>query len=231
MARRLQIPKLLRFDWKYALGEIALLFIGITLAIAFNNWNESRKQRGMEKETLLEIKSGIEKDMRDMDINMEGYEYRIKAFQTFIDLLEAENLPQSDTLPAIINSIYGFSHFITNTAPYETLKSRGLEIITNDSLRLTIAEYYDVTQEWILINESRALDQYEKYIEQILVEQITFRKGTRSRFTNLAALKESNQVLQALYLVKSGQTALLQLYTHAKQQAEHIIQQIDIEAR
>ncbi|OEK06243.1 hypothetical protein [Roseivirga misakiensis] len=32
-----------KFNWKYALGEIVLIFIGISLAIGFQNWNESRK--------------------------------------------------------------------------------------------------------------------------------------------------------------------------------------------
>ncbi|NVJ45952.1 MAG: hypothetical protein HWE07_02460, partial [Cytophagia bacterium] len=33
-----------KLNWKYAMGEVALIFIGISLAIAFQNWNEDRKQ-------------------------------------------------------------------------------------------------------------------------------------------------------------------------------------------
>ena len=28
-----------KLNWKYALGELALIFLGISLAIAFQNWN------------------------------------------------------------------------------------------------------------------------------------------------------------------------------------------------
>ena len=34
-----------KINWQYAIGEVILIFVGITLAIAFNNWNEERKAR------------------------------------------------------------------------------------------------------------------------------------------------------------------------------------------
>ena len=32
-----------KVNWQYAIGEVVLILIGITLAIAFNNWNEWNK--------------------------------------------------------------------------------------------------------------------------------------------------------------------------------------------
>ena len=46
----------------------------------------------------------------------------------------------------------GLTTFLTNSAPYETLKSRGLDIIGNDTLRLRIAHYYDVEYERVITN-------------------------------------------------------------------------------
>ena len=34
--------RIFNFDWKYIIGEILLLFVGINLAIWFNNWNSSK---------------------------------------------------------------------------------------------------------------------------------------------------------------------------------------------
>ncbi|WP_262910644.1 hypothetical protein [Psychroserpens luteolus] len=31
-------------NWKYAFGELLLIFLGITIAIWFNNWNETKNQ-------------------------------------------------------------------------------------------------------------------------------------------------------------------------------------------
>ncbi len=40
----------------YAIGEIALVMIGILLALQVNNWNEERKERHVELDILRQIK-------------------------------------------------------------------------------------------------------------------------------------------------------------------------------
>ena len=35
---------------RYAIGEIFLIFVGITLALWFNNWNDQRRLRELEDE-------------------------------------------------------------------------------------------------------------------------------------------------------------------------------------
>ena len=39
----------------YAIGEIALVVIGILIALQINNWNEWRKEREMENGILIEL--------------------------------------------------------------------------------------------------------------------------------------------------------------------------------
>ena len=46
----------------YALGEIALVMIGILLALQVNNWNEERKILGQEKTYLIGIKNDLSQD-------------------------------------------------------------------------------------------------------------------------------------------------------------------------
>jgi len=41
----------MRRSWRGALGEIALIFLGITLALFFENWNEERKERAQEHDS------------------------------------------------------------------------------------------------------------------------------------------------------------------------------------
>ena len=41
--------------FKYAIGEIALVMIGILLALQVSNWNELRKERQLEKRYLSEL--------------------------------------------------------------------------------------------------------------------------------------------------------------------------------
>ena len=46
----------------YALGEIALVVIGILIALQINNWNEEKKDRLKEKEVLQDILTNLERN-------------------------------------------------------------------------------------------------------------------------------------------------------------------------
>ena len=45
--------------FKYAIGEIVLVVIGILIALQINNWNENRKLQQREVQILNEIKSDL----------------------------------------------------------------------------------------------------------------------------------------------------------------------------
>ena len=47
----------------YAVGEIALVVIGILIALQINNWIEWRKDRAKEKVILLELEVCLEKNI------------------------------------------------------------------------------------------------------------------------------------------------------------------------
>ncbi|TMM56859.1 hypothetical protein FEE95_10185 [Maribacter algarum] len=53
--------------FKYAIGEIILVVIGILIALSINNWNENRKERGQEQELLLQLQSEFRSNLEQLD--------------------------------------------------------------------------------------------------------------------------------------------------------------------
>ena len=49
--------------FKYAIGEIVLVVIGILIALSINNWNENRKDNSTGKQYLRSIKEDLKKDL------------------------------------------------------------------------------------------------------------------------------------------------------------------------
>ena len=52
--------------FKYALGEIILVVIGILIALGINNWNESRKENLKEITNLKSLKSELEVSLEEL---------------------------------------------------------------------------------------------------------------------------------------------------------------------
>ena len=52
--------------FKYAIGEIILVVIGILIALSINNWNEIRKEGSEELKILSEIQSNLKQSMKEI---------------------------------------------------------------------------------------------------------------------------------------------------------------------
>ncbi|MGC4023451.1 MAG: DUF6090 family protein [Cyclobacteriaceae bacterium] len=137
-----------KIDWSSFLLEIVSVFIGITIAFALDNWKESRKNRETEIKTLIELKMGLNSDLIDALTDLKVFNSALKACNVYDQNFESTTA-NIDSLHYYSEDLLTGATFISNSSAYETLKTRGLETITNDSLRLQIAELYDVTYEHI----------------------------------------------------------------------------------
>ncbi len=53
-------------NWKYILGEVFLIFIGISLAIWFNNWNASQRLKQDKEAVMVKIKEEIKSNFNEL---------------------------------------------------------------------------------------------------------------------------------------------------------------------
>ena len=129
----------------YAIGEIILVVIGILIALSINNWNENRKESNLE----LEILSGLYNDIANNKIKIDNMISRdsiiVTGNQHILSLLKDDNSTFNDSLQFSFGNINRYDVFFPQQMAYETLKSKGLYTIKNDSLRTQIIELYDET--------------------------------------------------------------------------------------
>jgi len=73
--------------FKYAIGEIVLVVIGILIALQINTWNESRKQAISENEFIASVKKDLKQDKAFVNFIIDQIEPRIEAYKALsIDL-------------------------------------------------------------------------------------------------------------------------------------------------
>ncbi|MEY8019190.1 DUF6090 family protein [Muriicola sp. SD30] len=128
--------------FKYAIGEIVLVVIGILIALQINNWNNNRIERRMEKEILKEILVNLETDLQNINETIERNKIWIEHNYLVVEHLENKT-PLTDSLKYHYSSLYGYHRFQPIKVAYENLKSEGISIIRNNTLRKKISELYE----------------------------------------------------------------------------------------
>ena len=131
--------------FKYAIGEIVLVVIGILIALQINNWNEKRKINHKETVILKELLTSINSDLKAYESFSDP---RIERKKRGIDSLFTYVFDKKEIKDSLFIDFYTnmsqdiFVRF--DNGPFEGLKSSGLDIISNDSLRSAINNAYTV---------------------------------------------------------------------------------------
>jgi hypothetical protein len=136
--------------FKYAIGEIILVVIGILIALQINNWNEIRKEKIQERKILVELKKSIENNCNEM---IEDSLRRVnwnKSSDIIINTLQQKNKYNDSLNIHFHNARLPGTNLVLSTAGYEGLKNIGYNIIASDALRNSIVELFEMSQKNLL---------------------------------------------------------------------------------
>jgi hypothetical protein len=130
--------------FKYALGEIVLVVLGILIALQINNWNENKKDKAYELKMLNELSNTIDKDLKYTKDHILGYRTKQteNSIRFFKRLIKNDPVDMDSMSYYFSWTSYGVSHQV-NEGPYKALISVGLDKVSNDSLRNAIQQFYD----------------------------------------------------------------------------------------
>ena len=127
--------------FKYAIGEIILVVIGILIALQINNWNESRKSKTFETEILTQIQANLIKDKITLEEIASNFQKAVASSNKILDSKWTDQ--DKDSLKYWLGDIMQFDRFQPLTNAYEVLKSKGLDQVQNKELRFLLGTYYD----------------------------------------------------------------------------------------
>ena len=136
----------------YAVGEILLIVVGILIAFYLDNINAEKQARETETELLSELKSNLVSNIKILERTLESESQYLSYNQMILDYLDHRK-PYNEEL----ESAFGVYFWTVTTNPvtggYEFLKSKGIDLITDDSLRNRISFIFE-NEFLILKNEN-----------------------------------------------------------------------------
>ena len=128
----------------YGIGEVLLIFVGITLAIAFDNWNDQKKTDALERQILGAIVRNLEANVEELGRNIRGDEIAVSGLEPVLEVLIA-GTPWDDSLVEPLEQSMNWSSPYFATSGYESLKQLGLHLVSDDQLRDQLVDLHETT--------------------------------------------------------------------------------------
>ena len=157
--------------FKYALGEIILVMIGILLALQVNNWNEDRKDRIKEKAILKELHKDFKKNLQQFNNITNVHTKSLRGSTQFKKYINHPNpIKVKDSIGKYYFLAFNGVSFNPSNGIVESLISSGeYKLIKNDTLRNYLISWKDALQDYIEEEEVSNKFWSEK-IEPFLIE-------------------------------------------------------------
>ena len=130
--------------FKYALGEIVLVVIGILIALSINNWNDSRKNRISERELLDNIHRDFVQNKIQFD-TVKAINYRnLATLNSRIALFPIERDSAKIAAFQSYPPVQGISYNPYSSSIKSVIYSNSLELIQDEELRKYLVSWEDV---------------------------------------------------------------------------------------
>lgn len=155
--------------FKYAIGEIVLVVIGILIALQINNWNQERLQQQSELKFLKGIQAEfkLNKDylINSIKMNQEG----LKTGKEIMNLMNQDvEILKRINIDSLLFQIFEYGGFeISENTILEVMQVGQLQNLENDQLKSFILEW---SQQKIKIDRNRiTLTEKSDYLVRYLM--------------------------------------------------------------
>ncbi|OZV68061.1 hypothetical protein [Winogradskyella aurantia] len=190
--------------FKYAVGEIILVVIGILIALQVNNWNNDRNDIKANKNLMGRLLFESQKNKKAVEENLESIESLMKDCETLLGFIGTKPAHTGEkTIDTLIYSILTSPDLIYKGSTLnEALNSGQLSLILSDSLRDYLYQIPSLYSDIKRTEDVENLDGSNNFVpflyDNISLRQIDYRfapikerigKSKLSQFDNRVILK------------------------------------------
>lgn len=242
LLRKLRKKNMKSTYFKYAIGEIVLVVVGILLALNINNWNESRK----EKKNLNELVTSLINDFKDTDRLLsqaiEETDYKRVQMESFFEILNTKEDFDIDSLRKLALVFFQGLDFQPELTSYDEAKNTGeLHKISNRNFFIEMTKfnksldfYNDLNRQFLADYSSGALWEFRKKIGFLVnfaevnnslhkTALKNFRKMTFEEYQKLYADPSNQASLETSFVVTKNNITFLKMM---KESTQNIINEL-----
>jgi hypothetical protein len=163
----------IKLNWKYALGEVVLIFLGISLAVGFQNWNQTRIDGNKEESVLNSLRTNLGFFINELEANNKEEELKVNDLKKFLNEDELSSFLNNEKIdPIFWTAVYAMDVTTPTFLTYNELKNGGqINIIESQSIREKLMQL----EAFINENENTMADRLviqQNLIDSYLVDNV-----------------------------------------------------------
>ena len=163
--------------FKYAIGEIILVMIGILLALQVNNWNQNRIENNEENEVIAKLHKDFIENKKSLNEYISEVNLEINAQMTLLSLIGAskEELAVQNLDSLFYNSLEASEFAFADNTIKNIMQSGRLNLLKNE-------EITDLLYQWNTLSEVRQMrmskldDWTNNHLLPYLISKISFKE-------------------------------------------------------
>jgi len=188
--------------FKYAIGEIILVVIGILIALQVNNWNIERLNKIEEQSYLKAIKTDLTKDVLQLKEEVSNIDIQLTTLEQTRKGLASDSTTINQNIAFTTSLVTTFT-FVPENATIDDLKSSGkLNLLTNKKVKDTLLSYYNFVDSRINAVNTSIITYARDIIAPSLMANYTLEYDypeslitEKSKIVNLNSEQKANQFL------------------------------------
>lgn len=188
---------------KYAIGEIALVVVGILIALQINNWNEEHTDRLNEQHLLTSLNEEFVLNRNELKNTEIRLTEKIKTISKLLDLFgQNANNVRKEYLDSLLYLSFDSPSIKMSTDVFSSIFSTGkMDLITNPKLKDLLLSWGSTLSEYKKIEENSYL-YLNKNVVPRMEDQMSFKNieqyGSIKGISNSKILSDNRVILKDL---------------------------------
>lgn len=171
--------------------------MGISLAVAFDNWNQQQKKDKSQLLILQEIRTDLLEDSILLNKSLANTQ-RLMDGVDYLESTLSGKKPYSDSVSKVLAQVLMFPRISFISAGYQTLKSTDITLIQNQKLRRDLVEYYEYMHPKVVQQMGDVEFEFKTYWTPWILENIK-----EFRYARVAVPIDYNTLLNDPLLVRN----------------------------
>ena len=229
--------------FKYAIGEIILVVIGILIALQINNWNQDRLKEKQIFGYLMSMTEDLKSDIRQYEENIVGFNSNITNNSRVLKNDDYKKL-EVDSINILIMSYWNLNR--TSDQTFQKIKNTGLqETLGTPEINKAVNYYYNIaiTHYDYFINWAKELSERDSFFwsyntnwesglpDMFDINELPFKDNSEKRKEDLIKLTESTEGRNYLRQAIGRDTYGVNLVKNIKENAEELLKLIENELK